>query len=120
MEKIRDYVVRGQPVYVGLEDAKRTWKVCARCGGVVVQETSMPARYEVLQGYLRKRFPECRVRVMYEAGFRGFELHDQLVSDGWECVVTPPHTVTERQSAESLRGVAQPGGSIRLCQVSRR
>jgi len=35
--------------------------------------------------------------VMYEAGFRGFELHDQLVADGWECVVTPPHTVTEEK-----------------------
>jgi transposase len=34
---------------------------------------------------------------MYEAGFRGFELHDQLVADGWECVVTPPHTVTEEK-----------------------
>jgi transposase len=34
---------------------------------------------------------------MYEAGFRGFELHDELVADGWECVVTPPHTVTEEK-----------------------
>jgi len=34
---------------------------------------------------------------MYEAGFRGFNLHDQLEADGWECVVTPPHTVTEEK-----------------------
>ncbi len=64
---------------------------------MVVQETSMPAQYEVLRNYFHNKFPECRIKVMYEAGFRGFELHDQLVADGWECVVTPPHTVTEEK-----------------------
>jgi transposase len=34
---------------------------------------------------------------MYEAGFAGFGLHDQLDADGWECVVTPPHTVTQEK-----------------------
>jgi transposase len=34
---------------------------------------------------------------MYEAGFGGFDLHDQLEADGWECVVTPPHTVTQEK-----------------------
>ena len=64
---------------------------------MIVHETSMPARYEVLRNYFHNKFPECQIRVMYEAGFRGFELHDQLVVDGWECVVTPPHTVTEEK-----------------------
>ena len=64
---------------------------------MVVHETSMPARYEVLRNYFRNKFPECQIKVMYEAGFRGFELHDQLDADGWECVVTPPHTVTEEK-----------------------
>jgi hypothetical protein len=27
--------------------------------------------------------------LMYEAGFRGFELHDKLAADGYTCVVTP-------------------------------
>ena len=57
----------------------------------------MPAEYEVLRNYFHNRFPECRVQVIYEAGFRGFELHDQLEADGWECIVTPPHTVTEEK-----------------------
>ena len=64
---------------------------------MVVHETSMPAQYEVLRNYFNNKFPECQIQVMYEAGFRGFELHDQLVADGWECVVTPPHTVTEEK-----------------------
>ena len=64
---------------------------------MVVHETSMPARYEMLRNYLNNKFPECQVLVMYEAGFGGFDLHDQLEADGWECVVTPPHTVTQEK-----------------------
>lgn len=38
---------------------------------------------------------------MYEAGFRGFEFNDHLDADGWSCVVTPPHTVTEEKCNRS-------------------
>jgi len=93
----RDYILRNENVFVGLEDSKKTWCLCVRSGGVIVHETSMPAQYEVLRNYFHNKFSECQIQVMYEAGFRGFELHDQLVADGWECVVTPPHTVTEEK-----------------------
>ena len=92
-----DYVLRNEKVYVGLEDAKKTWNLCARSGGIIVHETSMPAQHEVLRNYFHNKFPGCQIKVMYEAGFGGFELHDRLVADGRECVVTPPHTVTEEK-----------------------
>lgn len=100
MKKIRHWILDGKVVYVGLEDAKKTWKLCVRSGKTVVHETSMPALYEGLKHYFRNRFPSCKIRLMYEAGFRGFELHDQLVADGWECVVTPPHTVTQERCSK--------------------
>jgi hypothetical protein len=97
MNKQRDYVLRNEKVCVGLEDSKKTWTLCVRSGGIIVHETSMPAQYEVLRNYFHNKCPECQIRVMYEAGFRGFELHDQLVGDEWECVVPPPHTVTQEK-----------------------
>ncbi len=93
----RDYILRNEKVFVGLEDSKKTWSLCIRSGGMIVHETSMPAQYEVLRNYFHNKFPECQIQAMYEAGFRGFELHDQLEADGLECVVTPPHTVTEEK-----------------------
>jgi transposase len=100
MKKIRDFVLKGQNISVGLEDSKKTWKLCVRSGKIVVQRTSMEAEYDVLRGYFRNKFPECKITVMYEAGFRGFELHDKLVADGWKCVVTPPHTVTQEKCSK--------------------
>jgi transposase len=97
MKKIRSFILKGKEVFIGLEDSKKSWKVCARSGRLAIHDTSMPAQYENLRNYFRNKFPECKIQVMYEAGFRGFELHDLLVADGWECVVTPPHTVTQEK-----------------------
>ena len=72
MSKIRHYVLKDKEIFVGLEDSKKSWKLCVRSGGVVVNEATMPANYNVLHNYLINKFPQCRITVMYEAGFRGF------------------------------------------------
>lgn len=94
MKKMQEFVLKGKNIFVGLEDSQSTWKVCVRSEGMIVDEASMPARYEVLKGYFDNRFPECRIKLMYEAGFHGFWLHDLLKKDGIDCIVTPPNKVT--------------------------
>ncbi len=94
MRKIQDYIVKDNKIFVGLEDSKRTWKLCVRCEGMIVHETSMPAEYCNLKSYLKGRYPGCEIRVMYEAGFSGFWLHDLLEGDNIDCIVTPANKVT--------------------------
>lgn len=98
MRKMQEFIVKGKRIFVGLEDSKRTWKLCIRSDRQVVHETSMPSDYENLRSYLERRYPECEIEVMYEAGFGGFWLHDLLVSDGMTCIVTPPNKVTQEKS----------------------
>ena len=43
---------------------------------------------------MRNRYQECEIKVMYEAGFQGFWLHDLLEEDGIDCCVTPANKVT--------------------------
>ncbi len=95
MRKMQNHIVKSNRIFIGLEDSKRTWKICVRCDKMIVQETSMPADYKVLYSYLQNKFPDCQIQVMYEAGFSGFWLHDKLQSDGIECIVTPAHKVTQ-------------------------
>ena len=64
-----------------------------------VHYVSMSAEYEILRNYLRKNYPGCKIKLMYEAGFKGFGLHDRLVEDGYECVVTPPNKVTQEKDS---------------------
>jgi transposase len=93
----RQYVVKDQEIYAGLEDSKKTWVISVRAQGTIVSETTMPAEYDALRNYFRNNFPGCKINVIYEAGFRGFGLYDKITADGWECVVTPPHTVTDEK-----------------------
>lgn len=95
---IRNYILTNQEVFVGLEDSKRKWVLCVRSGGVVAHETTMPADYDNLRNYFHNKFPDCKIHVIYEAGFRGFGLYDQIVADGWNCAVTPAHRVMDEKS----------------------
>jgi transposase len=97
--KIVDCIVKDAEIFVGLEDSKKTWKVCVRFEKQIVNEASMPAKYPVLQAYLRNNFPGCRVHLVYEAGFKGFNLYDALTADGHHCIVVPPHTVHQEKCA---------------------
>ena len=97
MKKISKVIVENQKVFVGLEDSKRTWKMNIRSGGRRVARVSMPTEYEQLISYFRGHYPGCNIKVMYEAGFSGFWLHDRLAGDEIDCVVTPPHTVLEEK-----------------------
>ncbi|HUI92195.1 MAG TPA: IS110 family transposase [Chitinivibrionales bacterium] len=125
-KKMQDWIVKGKEVFVGLDDAKKTWRVCVRSEKMAVHESSMPANYDVLRAYLRRRYPECTIKVMYEAGFRGFNLYDRLSEDGIECVVLPPHLMleekvnrvkTDRRDAWRLAKMLEGEEHLRGCHV---
>jgi transposase len=98
MRKMQDFIMKNKSIYIGLEDSKKTWKLAVRCDKMLIHQTSMAAEYPSLIGYFRNKFPGCRIQVIYEAGFKGFWLHDFLVRDGISCVVVPPHTVLEEKA----------------------
>jgi len=95
MKKMQEYIVKSNRIFIGLEDSKKTWKLCVHCDRMIVHEASMPAKYEVLRTYLNNKYPDCDISVMYEAGFQGFWLHDLLESDNINCIVTPANKVTQ-------------------------
>ncbi len=49
MKKMQRTIVEGKSIFIGLEDSKRTWKLCVRCEGMIVHETSLPTDYFNLQ-----------------------------------------------------------------------
>jgi transposase len=125
VRKMQEYIAKGKGIFIGLEDSKKSWRICVRSEKMVIHEISMEARYEVLRGYIRKRYPGCGVSVMYEAGFKGFNLYDQLTADGYGCYVLPPHLMeeakvnkvkTDKRDARKLAKMVEDGG-FRSCHV---
>jgi transposase len=99
VRKIQEFVVKGKEIFIGLEDSKKTWKICVRSERMIIHKASMPAKYKVLKSYLDNKFPDCTIHLVYEAGFRGFNLHDRLTEYGHDCIVVPPHTVHQEKCA---------------------
>ena len=95
--KMINYVAKNKKISIGLEDSKRTWKLSARSEGREIHYTCLSAQYDQLHSYLKNKFPDCEVSIIYEAGFKGFGLHDQLTADGYKCIVTPPNKVTQEK-----------------------
>ncbi len=93
--KVQQHVVEGKEIFVGLEDSKRTWKLAVRCERMVIHTVSMEAKCKGLLKYLETKFPGCLIHLIYEAGFKGFNLYDRLIEAGIDCVVIPPHMVTQ-------------------------
>ncbi len=125
MRKMSEYRVKGKRIFVGLEDAKRTWRVSVRCEGMEVHQASMPGEWGALRMYLLGQYPECEITVMYETGFHGFWLHDELVAVGIGCVVTPANKVscpkdervkTDRRDARRLAQNLE-NGDYKVCHV---
>jgi transposase len=98
MKTKMNYILTDEKIFVGLEDSKRTWKICVRSGGHIVSEKSMPSSCNNLLRFLEHYFPNCSTTLIYEAGFHGFTLHDQLLDEDIKSVVIPPHLVTEEKS----------------------
>jgi len=100
MSKMQSFIAQNKKIFVGLEDSKKTWKVAVRSEKMLIHEASMNSDYGSLKGYFANKFPGCTIKVIYEAGFHGFWLHDLLVKDGIVCIVVPPHTVTEEKTSK--------------------
>ncbi|MBF0433574.1 MAG: IS110 family transposase [Fibrobacteria bacterium] len=97
MKKITEIILKNEKIFVGLEDSKRTWKLCVRNNNMIVFQGSIPAEFENLMQFFKNKFPKCLIKVIYEAGFSGFWLHDRLQEKGINCIVTPPNMVTEEK-----------------------
>jgi len=109
MGKIDVTLVRDQDVFVGIDVSKRSYAVAVRGSNRVIHYCTFPARYEHLCA-LWSQLPGCRIHAVYEAGFLGFGLHDQLRADGIDACVTPPskfprspdRVKTDRLDAQTL------------------
>lgn len=83
----------GQHVYVGIDIAKKSWKVCIYLGKAYHKHFAQPPDPEVLVDYLHRNFPDATYHSVYEAGYFGFWIHGELTRLGVESMVINPADV---------------------------
>lgn len=84
----------GETLFCGLDLHNRQWHVTSRTTDVELASASIPGTWDSLRALL-SRYPGHPLKVVYEAGYFGFWLHDLLDQYGAECLVTPPSLIPQ-------------------------
>jgi len=91
--QIRELDFTGQNIYAGIDVHKKSWTVSIYSEELYHKTFSQPPKPEVLLHYLTKHFPKGTYFSVYEAGFCGFWIHDELHSLGINNIVVNPADV---------------------------
>jgi len=94
----------GQWIYAGLDVHKKSWKVSIYTPYGEYKSFSQPPQVETLVHYFRHHFPGAVYYTVYEAGYCGFWIHDQLVKQGVHCLVVNPADVPTKNKERRRKG----------------
>lgn len=88
--QIREIDYTGQNIYVGIDVHKSSWQVSLYTDELYHKTFNQPPKPEVLYSYLTKHFPNGTYYSVYEAGYCGYWIHDQLQSLGMHNLIVNP------------------------------
>ncbi|MGO9687157.1 MAG: IS110 family transposase [Syntrophobacteraceae bacterium] len=93
MSNISKLDFSGQHIYVGMDVHRKSWSICILTHQFEHKTFTQPPDPLVLVNYLHRNFPGATYHAVYEAGYSGFWIHDQLREKGIECIVVNPADV---------------------------
>ena len=93
MSKIKQLSFEGKVIYCGLDVHKTNWKINAKMEGIEMAAFSQNPDPSLLKSYFDKNYPRAELKVVYEAGFCGFEIQRSLTALGIDCIIVNPADV---------------------------
>ncbi len=92
-----------------------SWSVCILTQQFEHKTFSQPPDPSVLANYLSRNFPGTTYRAVYETGYSGFWIHDQLREKGIDCIVVNPADIptTDKEQAGKT-------DKVDCCKLARR
>jgi len=88
--KVKNFTYNGQNVYVGIDTHLKNWKVSIMLDHLEMNTFSQNPNARDLARYLIRNFPGCNYYSAYEAGFCGFSVHNSLIKNGINNIVSNP------------------------------
>ena len=107
----------GQRIYTALDTHKKSWKVSIFTEHLEHKTFSQVPDVDSLVHYLHRNFPGGDHKVVYEAGFCGFWIHDRLTEKGIKCIVVNPADVPTTDKEK--KGKCDPVDSRKLARSLR-
>ena len=101
-EQRKEFSFKGQKIYVGIDVHLKSWSVTVLSETSVLKKFSQSPNPESLHGFLSRSYPGAEYHSVYEAGFCGFWIHEQLTALGIDNIVVNPANVPTTNN-EKLR-----------------
>jgi len=100
----------GQKVFVGLDVHLKSWRVAIELENISQAPFHQEPDAQKLYRHLTKNYPNAEYHCVYEAGFSGYWLKDQLEDLGVSCMVAHPADVPtsdkeRRQKSDKLDSI---------------
>src|ERR1700737_4554325 len=93
MSKVNQLRFDGQTIFCGIDVHKKSWRVNVRNDEFELEDYSQDPSEELLLNHLKKRYPGASIKIVYEAGFCGFNLQRSLEKSGVNCIIVNPTDV---------------------------
>ncbi|MCL4479064.1 MAG: hypothetical protein M1381_08220 [Deltaproteobacteria bacterium] len=103
MQKANTLDFAGQDIYVGLDIGKKSWQTCILVGDMEHKTFNQTPKTKTLIHYLHHNFPCAHYHCVYEAGYSGYRIHEQLRESGIECMVVNPEDVPTKYKEYSTK-----------------
>lgn len=93
----------GQSIYAGIDVHKKMWNVSILTDDLEHKTFTMPPEPRVLINYLRRYFPKGEYQCVYEAGYSGFWICEELRQYNVGCLVVNPSDVPSKDKEKRFK-----------------
>lgn len=93
MKETKDLNFVNQHIYIGIDVHASRWVISVIAGDLLLCTFSQNPDSRILINHLRRNYPGGIYHCVYEAGFSGFWLYDELTEQSMDCIVINPADV---------------------------
>jgi len=87
MSQVTKLSFKGQPIYIGIDVHLKRWNITVITNAVELATKSIAPSAQILSHYLKLTFPEATYYSVYEAGYCGYWIHEQLIGEGIKNII---------------------------------
>src|SRR4030095_8232167 len=93
MKQVTKLNFKGQQIFIGIDVHLKNWKVSIFMDDIELETKSFPPSAKILGSYLRRMFPSGDYLSVYEAGYSGYWVHEELEREGIKNIIVNPADV---------------------------
>ncbi len=98
MKQINYLNFKNHHIYVGIDVHHKSWVVSIHTEKIFHDRFTQDPKPEILAKYLNRNFPGGIYHTVYEAGFSGFWIDEQLKANGIDNMVINPAEMYQQQT----------------------